>query len=594
MNLRHACVTLAVLSVALLAGLAPSAQQRSLDAFFRDFSAEWARGNPNQAISARYFTGPEQDRLERQLTPLTSAWQRQRIQVAQRGLDELRLISRAGVNEQQQIAAELLERMLDTIARGAAYEDFNFPLEQFGGANVALVNTLTVVHPLRTEKDADNYLARLAQVGMRMGEATAEARRLAAKGILPPRFILRATIAQMQQFIAAPAAENPFVTAFDQRLAAAQALTDERRAALRAEAERIVAAHVYPAWREAIALLERQTGQATEAAGLWRFPGGAEAYAYQLRRHTTTSLTAEEIHQIGLREVVRIEKEMDGILRKLGRTEGSVNARVVQLEKDLAYPLTEDGRKAIMADVELFMRDAEKRAAVQFDLRPRAPVTAQPYPRFREANAATSYTAPPLDGSRPGMMQIPLRPDRMTKFGLRSLVYHETVPGHHFQIALDLENEWQPRFRRVRLFGGVTALTEGWGLYAERVAAESGWYEDDLEGLLGQLDSELFRARRLVVDTGLHAKGWTREQAIEYGIGVSEVERYVVNPGQACAYMIGQLEILELRDKARKALGDRFNIKDFHNHVLLAGTLPLDMLEQRIDAYIRTRSAGTQ
>jgi uncharacterized protein (DUF885 family) len=247
-----------------------------------------------------------------------------------------------------------------------------------------------------------------------------------------------------------------------------------------------------------------------------------------------------------------------------------------------------------MADIDVMIRDAEKRAAAQFDIRPRAPVVAQPYPRFRENNAAASYSAPPLDGSRPGVFQMPLRPDQMTKFRLRALVHHETVPGHHFQIALDLENTAQPAFRRVRLFGGIAALSEGWGLYAERIAVESGWYDGDPEGLLGALESELFRARRLVVDTGIHAFGWSREQAIEYGIEPSEVERYVVNPGQACAYMIGQLKIIELRDKARASLGERFNIRDFHNHVLLAGTLPLHLLERRIDAYIRLRSVGTQ
>ena len=582
------------LSCMLLAGVFASAQQRSIEDFFRDYSAEWARGNPNLAINTRYFTGIEQERLERQLTPVTPAWREQRVEIARRGLDELRRMTRVGFTEQQQIASELLEWQLDTIVRGAADDDFTFPLEQFGGANVNLPNALTVQHPIRTELDADNYLARLAQVGIRMDEAIADAHRLAAKGILPPRFILRATITQMEQFIAPPPAQNALVTTLDERLVAAKAVTDERRAVLRAEAERIVAGHVYPAWRKAIALLQLQSGQATDAAGIWRLPGGAEAYAFQLRRHTTTNLTAEEIHQIGLREVARLEGEMDTILRSLGRTQGSVKERVAQLKLDLAYPLTEAGRTAIMADIEVMIREAEKRAATQFDLRPRAPVMAQPYPRFREANAAASYSAPPLDGSRPGIFQMPLRPDQMTKFRLRSLVHHETVPGHHFQIALDMENTFQPRFRRVRLYGNATALVEGWGLYAERLARESGWYEGDPEGLLGALDSELFRARRLVVDTGIHAFGWTREQAIEYGIDASEVERYVVNPGQACAYMIGQLKLIELREKSRAALGDRFNIKDFHNHVLLAGTLPLDMLERRIDAYIRLRSTGTQ
>jgi uncharacterized protein (DUF885 family) len=168
-------------------------------------------------------------------------------------------------------------------------------------------------------------------------------------------------------------------------------------------------------------------------------------------------------------------------------------------------------------------------------------------------------------------------------------VYHETVPGHHFQLALELENDASPRFRQVRAFGAISALSEGWALYAERLAAESGWYDDDPEGLLGQLDDELFRARRLVVDTGLHAKRWTRQQAIDYGIEASEVERYVVNPGQACSYMIGQLKIIELREKARRALGSRFSFKDFHTVVLGTGTAPLDVLEQQVDSYIRSR-----
>jgi len=178
----------------------------------------------------------------------------------------------------------------------------------------------------------------------------------------------------------------------------------------------------------------------------------------------------------------------------------------------------------------------------------------------------------------------------MTKFGLRSLVYHETVPGHHFQLALEMENNNLPRFRQIRAFGGVPALSEGWALYAERLAAESGWYENDPEGLLGQLDAELFRARRLVVDTGIHAKHWTRQQAIDYGIEPSEVERYVVYPGQACAYMLGELKIIELREKAQKTLRQNFALQQFHNVVLGAGTLPLDLLQRQVDSYLRTRS----
>ena len=562
-------------------------QERSIGQFFETFTAEWMRGNPNTATSTRYFTGDEQDRLERQLTPLSPAYRRERERLARRGLAELRRFDRARLTDAERVSAQLMEWQLDIVASGEPFDSLTFPLEQFAGANITLVNTLTVNHPLRTEKDAQNYLARLELVDTRLGEAIEDARRNAARGTIPPRFILNATIVQLQQFIAAPAAQNPFATAFDERLRAAGAVSDARSAELRAQAEKTIASQIYPAWRSAIALLQEQLPLSTDDAGLWRLKGGDEAYAYHLRRFTTTTLTADQIHQIGLQEVARIEKEMDAILRPLGRNEGSIQDRVNQLSKDLAYPLTEQGRTAIMADIDGIMRDAEKRAALLFDRRPRAGVIAQPYPRFREANAAASYNGPALDGSRPGVFQMPLRPDQMTRFSLRSLVYHETVPGHHFQIALGQEDESLPRFRRIRAFGTISAVTEGWALYAERLAAESGWYDGDPEGLLGQLESALFRARRLVVDTGLHSKRWTRQQAIDYGIEPSEVERYVVNPGQACAYMLGQLKIVELREKARAALGPRFSLQAFHNVVLAAGSVPLHILESEVDRYIR-------
>jgi len=460
-------------------------------------------------------------------------------------------------------------------------------LQQMSGANINLVETLTVRHPLATEKDAVNYLAALGQVGTRMDEAIAESRRLAAKNIIPPKFILEATIKQMSSFVDQAPAQNPFAAIFTQKVEAIKDLSPARRTELRGEAAKIVETQVYPAWRRGVALLESQLPHSTDDAGLWRLKGGAEAYAYFLNRYTTTHLSADQIHEIGLREVARIEKEMDGILRRLGRTDGSVKDRIERLKQDLAYPKTEEGRTLIMADVNQILRDAQKRSDSLFDKVPKSPVVAQPFPRFREANAAANYNAPAPDGSRPGTFQIPLRPERMTKFGLRTLIYHETVPGHHFQIALQVENPDLPRFRRIGAFGGISALSEGWGLYAERLAAESGWYDGDPEGLLGELDAALFRARRLVVDTGLHAKHWTRQQGIDYGIETSEVERYVVFPGQACSYMLGQLKIVELREKAKTALGQKFSLRAFHDVVFNTGTVPLDLLEEQVNAYIR-------
>ena len=593
MSVRVICRVLPALAL-LVAGVAACGRTEppSIDDFFRTFTDEWVRSNPNQAIQARYFTGPEQDALEGQMTPLTREWRHQRTEMARRGLAALAGFHAAQLTDAQRVSADLMKWQLEVLVEGEKYEDFAFPLEQFAGANIDLVNALIVVHPLNSEKDAANYVQRLGQVATRMEEATAEARDLASKGMVPPRFIVRATLAQMQQFIGVPAAQNPYVTAFADRMAASGAIPESKREELRAAAERVTASQIYPAWQKAIGAIEPLVAVTNDDAGLWRFENGDAVYAYHLRRFTTTDLSAEAIHQIGLREVARIEAEMDSILRKLGRANGSVKERIAQLEKDLAYPQAPEGRTRIMADIDGIISDAQKRSMALFDRVPRAPVVARPFPAFRENTAAANYTAPANDGSRPGTFQIPLRPSYMTRFGLRTLVYHETVPGHHFQIALELENDTNPRFRQIRAFGGISALIEGWGLYAERLAAESGWYDDDLEGRLGQLDSALFRARRLVVDTGIHAKRWTRQQAIDYGIEASEIDRYVVNPGQACAYMIGQLKIIELRDKAQQALGARFSPKAFHNAVLMAGTVPLPLLERQANAYIRA-AAGT-
>src|SRR5215475_10652473 len=575
------------LGVVGLSAQQPPPQPPSVANFFNEFTAEWIRANPNQAASTRYFSGAEQEAFEQQLTPETPEFRHARAALAQKGLDQLKTFDRARMSESDRVSADLMQRQLGIVVEGDKYSEYSFPLEQFGGGNVNRPNTLVVNHPLNSEKDAAHYITRLGLVSTRMDEAIAEGKTLAAKNMIPPRFIIRATIVQMQQFISTPPSKNPFVATFDQRVAASKAVSDARREDLRAQAEKIVTSQVYPAWKRGIALLQPLVSKATDDAGLWRFKGGAEAYAFALRRYTTTSLTADQIHEIGLKRVAELEKQMDDVFRQIGRTGGSVKERIAQLKKEQAYPLTEEGRTQIMADANAMIRDAEKRAAAQFDRTPKAPVEARAFPRFREANAAANYTQPPADGSRPGIVQIPLRPERMTKFGLRTLLYHEGVPGHHFQIALEAESRGLPRFRTVRAFGGISALSEGWGLYAERLAVESDWYKDDPIGLLGALDSELFRARRLVVDTGIHAKRWTRQQAIDYGIEASEVERYVVNPGQACSYMVGELKILELRDKAKQALGDKFNIREFHSAVLGAGTLPLELLEKQVDLYIK-------
>ena len=563
-----------------------AAQEAEIDEFFDDFTAEWVRGDPNQAVRTRYFSGDEQNRLEQQLTPQTEDWQRERIELARQGLNDLANFDARNLTRSQQVSADVMRWQLETLTEAEPFLGYEFPLQQLRGANVSLISELTVAHPVLTERDAMNYVLRLGQVDERMAEATVEAERRSGNGVRPPRFILQATIDQMEQFISPQPTDNPLVSTFATKMQSIGDLGDERRQQLSDDATRIVENEVYPAWREALVVLQSQLPLATDDAGLWRFEQGADVYAYQLKRYTTTDLTADEIHQIGLREVSRLETEMDGLLRQIGFSTGSINDRALALETSLGYPLTDEGRERIMADINGILRDAEARAVELFDRQPLAQVIAQPYPRFRWPNAAASYTAPPLDGSRPGVFQMPLRQNRMTEYRLRTLVYHETVPGHHYFAALMIENPELPRFRQVRLFGIISASSEGWALYAERLAAESGWYEGDVEGLIGQRYSALFRARRLVVDTGLHAKRWTRQQAIDYGIQPSEVERYVVRPGQACSYMIGQLKIVELREKALQALGDDFSIREFHNIVLGVGSVPLPILEREVDEYI--------
>lgn len=592
---RRGKAILSTLALALAttggAAQAPPPATQPLAAFFDSFADEWMRRQPSASTGSRYFEGETQAALDRQLTPLSEAFQAETVALARRGLAELARLDTSRASDTDRVSAEVMRWQLQTLVDGWAHRDYQYPLQQMSGANVSLPNLMTVVHPVGSAADADSYLARLRLIDERMAEAADLAAQRAAKGIRPPRFILQATIAQMRQFVSGAPAANPLVATFADRLGKVASLDAAARRALTDQAAAIVEAEVYPAWKKAIAVLEAQLPDSTDDAGLWRFPNGAQAYADRLRQFTSTGLGAQEIHDIGLKEVARLEGEMDRILRTLGRTEGSVKDRMARLKGDLAYPDDADGRARIMADIDTMIRDAERRSDVLFDLRPKAAVIARPYPEYRWSSAAASYTGPPLDGSRPGVYQMPLRRERLTKLGLRTLVYHETVPGHHFQVALSVENRGVPKFRQTGAFGGTAAFSEGWALYAERLAAEEGWYEGDPEGLLGQLDAELFRARRLVVDTGLHALRWTRQQAIDYGIEASEVERYVVMPGQATAYKIGQLEIIRLRDKARSALGPRFNPRQFHNRVLLTGSVPLTILEREVDAYIGSAKA---
>lgn len=569
---------------------------RSFDAFSDEFASEWMRANPTAATAQQYFSGAEQDTVDRELTavdpqlgmPLDEAELAAFIGRAQRGLHGLRGFERAELTPTQRVSAAAMAWQLEDAIRMARVADQRFVFDQFRGLQVGLVNFLSQVHPMRTARDVDNYLVRLRLVAPVLDQGIEVAKRRAAKGTLPPNFILRATIEGIDRFLAATPQDNVLVATIVTRTQSGGVLRDEERDAAAAAAQKIVLESIRPAFLRVRALLAAQLPLATDDAGLWRLANGAEGYAAALHYNTTTELSPTKIHQLGLREVARISSEMDRQLRYLGYKQGSVEDRFQALDKTLQPASDPDPRPALLEEHERMLRDAELRAGTLFDLRPRASVSVRREPSYTEKNAAAHYSAPAPDGSQPGTVWIPLPGPSYHMLSLRTLTYHEGVPGHHLQIALQQESQKIPMFRRKRVFGSASAFAEGWALYAEQLAVEAGWYDGDPKGRLGQLYAELFRARRLVVDTGLHAQHWTRQQAIDYGIPVAEVERYVVMPGQACAYKLGELEILAQRNKEKKALGTRFSMKKFHNLLLETGTVPMAVLAQVVDSDIAT------
>lgn len=567
---------------------ARAATDSAFNAWVDSLAADWMRADPESATDHQYFTGAEQDALDRLLTPNTREARAVRVARARQGLAELKKFDRARLDPTQRISAAMLEWQLDDVVRGEPFSDYSFVFQQFSGLQVSLVNFLSQTHPVRNRRDIENYLARLDLVAGKIDEGIAQARERASRGILPPRFILTSTIQQFDRFLGNAPRQNVLVASLDERAAKLADLSASDRAAFVATAEKAVVTAIIPAFQRARSLLQEQLPRATDEAGVSRFPDGEKIYAQALHRLTTTDYTAAQIHAIGLKEVARIEQEMDGLLRQLGYADGSIKDRMARLEATLQPPAEPDPRPALLAKYDAILRDAERRAGLIFDRRPVAPIVAKREPPFTEKSAAAHYTFPARDGSRPGIFWAPLPGPEFGISGMRTLVYHEAVPGHHLQIALQEEMADLPRFRRDRVFGVISAHAEGWALYAEQLAAENGWYDGDLPGHLGQLNAELFRARRLVADTGLHAMHWTRQQAIDYGIAPAEVERYVVWPGQACSYKIGMLKILELRSKAQTALGDKFNLKEFHNVVLRAGNVPLTVLDLVIEDYLQT------
>ncbi|HRQ65391.1 MAG TPA: DUF885 domain-containing protein [Xanthomonadaceae bacterium] len=504
---------------------------------------------------------------------------------------------------QDRISYDIFDHFLgDQVRDGMRFRWHGFPVNQMFGVQSGLPNFMANQHFVESERDARDYISRLGLFPRRFEQVIADLQLRESKGIYPPRFTVEKVLDQMRGFIAVPADEHMLYTTFVDKLdkIPADRLDGAQRSALKAEVAAAIDSHVYPSYRALIAHHEALLPKVTSSDGVWRMPEGEAFYAWRVRNQTTTDMTADQIHAIGLVEVERIAAEMDAILRGEGMEEGSIGERVQIIAKreDQLYSDSDEGREQILADYQTIIDEISAGLDDWFDIMPKAPVEVRRVPEFSEKTAPGAYyQGPSMDGKRPGVFFANLRNvEEIPRFGMRTLAYHEAVPGHHFQIAIAQELKGLPMFRRFLPF---TVYAEGWALYSEQVAWEAGFQDDPLNNL-GRLQAEMFRAVRLVVDTGMHHKRWTREQAIAYmrlytGMGedevTAEIERYLVNPAQALAYKVGMLKMIELREKARRELGDRFDIREFHNVVLTSGSVPIFILERLVDEWIERKRA---
>lgn len=451
-------------------------------------------------------------------------------------------------------------------------------------------------HQVTDAKSARHYIARLNAMGTKLDQVRANLDMQAAQGVVPPEVALDGAATQFRTLLKPAPKDSLWVTSLQRRLDKVTALSAAERTALIEQATLAVRDSVNPGYQR---LLDRvQALQATRPGnkGMWALPHGDAYYDAALRWYTSTDLGADAIHQIGLDEVARLEKSMDARLRELGLREGTVAARIQILREDPRYRYADSdaGRQQLIGDIEQRLRDLDPLLPTYFGHLPPQKLVVQPVPTHIQATSPGGYYYPPaMDGSRPGTFYINLGDiDSNTRWSIPTLTYHEGSPGHHFQISIGQTLTDLPLLRRSL---NPSAFSEGWALYAEQLMAEAGVYKDDPAGDIGRLQAEMFRSVRLVLDTGLHRKRWTPEQAIAYmqektGMKESdvriEVNRYLVQPGQASSYKMGQLRLLALRDKARTALGPRFDIRAFHDLILGNGAMPMTVVEQAVDGWI--------
>jgi len=525
--------------------------------------------------------------------------------ILENALRDLNALNRTGLQPQDAVTFDVVKTSFENSVANMSYEigggaGAPYVVTQLTGSYRDVPDFMDSQHPLRTRDDAEAYITRLGEFVRQLDQETAIIGADATTGVIPPDFAVDKAILQLNQFATIAPAQNVLVQSLVRRLPEVTEIPEADRASYLTRAESAVRDQILPAYQRQIEALRAVRGRAPHEAGVWRLNQGAEMYAVSLRQRTTTSMTPDEIHDMGVDLVAQYNSEMDAILKRQNMTEGTVAQRIQALSQrpEQLYPNNDTGRTQLLADLNVQVQAITALMPNAFTTLAQAPLEIKRVPPTTEAGAPGGYyERASLDGSRPGAYYINLRDTReWPKFTLPTLSYHEGIPGHHWQISIQQESGSIPFIRSALL--GFSAFSEGWGLYAEQLADELGVYAENPLGRLGYLQSMTFRASRLVVDTGMHAKRWSREQAIQSMMEATgdqessvatEIERYSVWPGQACSYMVGRQAINRMRETAQNTLGARFDLKSFHDTMLANGAVPLSVLDAIVNDWSARR-----
>jgi uncharacterized protein (DUF885 family) len=570
-------------------GLTPILDRLAIDIL--EESPEFAT---SLAVSEEQAGGRFIDRL----SDVSREGQRRQRGIAEGALAQLQGLGRDGLNAQDAVTYDIVVTALEDNVATARFEHGSgaqspYTVTQLTGSYTQIPDFLASQHPVTNRDQADAYIARLTEYKRVLDQETVGIGEDAAASVIPPAFAIDGALNQLRAFAGAAPAATVLVTSLQTRLANVADISAADKTALLQRAETIVRDDVLPAYQRQIEALTAVRARATQDAGVWRLPRGEELYTAALRAYTTTTMTPDDIHDMGVELVNSINAEMDAILRSQGLTRGTVAERVRALGQrpDQLYPNTDAGRAQLLSDLNTQMAAITARMPEVCGTLARAALEIKRVPEYtQEGSPGGYYQGAALDGSRPGAYYINLRNTaEWPKFSLPTLTYHEGTPGHHWQVSIQQEAGTLPFIRSAILSFG--AFDEGWGLYAEQLADEMGMYANDPFGRVGYLQSAAFRASRLVVDTGMHYKRWSREQAIESMLAatgdqrssvVTEIDRYCVWPGQACSYMVGRQALNRMRDSARETMGARFDLKGFHDTVLTNGSAPLSVTENLV------------